>query len=102
MTGCSGGKKERLSSVECEVRSVEAWAEGEDSWSWNSSCFMFKFKTRAADIKRAFLKKLRCNLLSNGGNLGRGWYRVECWDGSLYELVNRKDGCPMFACIVEC
>jgi hypothetical protein len=79
-----------------EVRSVEAWAEGEGGWTWNASCRLFDFRTGAKDVRRAFLGALR----RHGIRFRRGRVRVETLDGGYtYEVQARKDGEPLYAAI---
>ena len=78
---------------EYEIRQIEAWADLE-GWTWNSSYHIGDFSTSAENHKRAFLNALH--------NLGivckRGKCKVE-FDGSIYELVDRKTLEPLFAAI---
>ena len=78
---------------EYEIRQIEAWADIE-GWTWNNSFNLGTFSTRAADHKRAFLNALH--------NLGIVCKRGACYvdyDGSIYELRERKTGMPLFAAI---
>lgn len=94
-----------LFSVVC----IDAWADGEDGWVWNESRRMFSFRSNSSDMRRTFVSRLR-NYLANGLDpvtgrrkpniLGRGWFKVtDDWD--VMELCNKKDGCPVYACIRE-
>ena len=91
------------------VWQIDAWAEGERSWTWNDKFRLFEFRSHASDIKKAFLRRLRKHLknmatsipgMYGSLDLGRGWYRVDGQDYVL-ELVRRSDGCPVYACIRE-
>ena len=77
-----------------EVRQIDAWAEPCGGWTWNESCRLFDFKTEAKDEKRAFLRALH----SHGISLCRGRCRVD-YDGSIYEVCERKGGRPLLAAI---
>lgn len=88
---------------------IDAWAEGEDGWTWNDKHKLFEFRSDAKDIKRVFLKKLRAHL-ANGVptiagykqhiDLGRGWYYVdEGW--YCLELRKKCNDEPKYACIRE-
>lgn len=77
-----------------ELRQVEAWRDGE-SWSYNNSFHIADYAvSESADGKRAFLRAMH----KNGFVCKRGMTRVET-DGSMFELVNRKDGEPLMAAI---
>jgi hypothetical protein len=79
---------------EYEIRQIEAWADIDSLWTWNDSYHIGNFSTRAENHKRAFLNALH--------NLGivckRGKCKVE-FDGSIYELVDRKTLEPLFAAV---
>lgn len=91
-----------------QVVMVDAWAD-EGGWTWNNSHFLFSFSSKAIDIKRVFLRKLR-KFLNDGVqtisgirehiDLGKGWFYVGDY-GDVLELRNRKDHCPCYACIHE-
>ena len=76
-----------------EIRQIGALRDCE-SWYWNTSYNLGTFSTNANDHKRAFLNALH--------NLGvvckRGKCKVE-YDGSIYELIDRKTLEPLFAAI---
>ena len=90
------------------VWQIDAWAEGEDGWTWNDKYRLFDFRTNSLDVKRVFLKRLRRHLADvktpsgvvQHFNLGRGWYYVTD-DWHIMELCRRKDHCPIYACIRE-
>lgn len=90
-----------------EVVQIDAWAEGEDGWTWNNQYKLFQFRTESLDVKRVFLRRLR-NFLAEGvptisgireyADLGRGWYYVD-GDWSMLELKKRCNDEPVYACI---
>ena len=90
-----------------EVVSIDAWAEGEDGWTWNQKFPMFQFRSNASDLKRAFVTRLRRYLKEKMRNwagqpahieLGRGWYYItDDWD--IMELKKRCNDEPMYACM---
>lgn len=91
------------------VWSIDAWAEGDSGWTWNDKSKLFEFRTRASDIKNAFLKRLRKYMenprnrglgVHGGSGLGRGWYYVQD-DWEILELRRRCDDMPVYACIRE-
>ena len=90
------------------VWQIDAWAEGEDGWTWNDKYRLFDFRTNSLDVKRVFLKRLRRHLADvktpsgvvQHFNLGRGWYYVTD-DWNIMELCRRKYHCPIYACIRE-
>ena len=91
------------------VWAIDAWAEGEDGWTWNDKHKLFEFRTTSLNLKRAFVSRLR-KFLANGvptvsgllhySNLGRGWYYiVDDWD--FIELRKRANDEPVYAAIRE-
>lgn len=77
-----------------EIRRIEAWADIDSLWTWNDSYHIGNFSTRAENHKRAFLNALH--------NLGIVCKRGACYvdyDGSIYELRERKTDMPLFAAI---
>lgn len=76
-----------------EIRQIDALYDCE-SWYWNSSYHIGDFSTHANDHKRAFLNALH--------KLGVVCKRGACYvdyDGSIYELRERKTDMPLFAAI---
>lgn len=76
-----------------EIRQIDALNDGE-SWYWNTSYNLGTFSTKANNHKRAFLRALH--------NLGIVCKRGACYvdyDGSIYELRERKTDMPLFAAI---
>lgn len=100
-------KGERKFAPLFRVVLVDAWAEGEDSWSWNDTMTLFEFRTEALNVKRTFLSRLRHFLkyrvytatgLHEKHDLGRGWYYcTDDWD--IMEVCSRSDHRPWYACI---
>jgi len=79
-----------------EVRQIEAWHDPE-GWTWNTSYLIGTFRTGAKDERRAFYNYLR----RQGITFYRGRVQIED-DGSIYEIVDRKTGEPLFAAIPCC
>lgn len=78
-----------------EIREVDAWGNKTDGYEWNTSYFMGEMKTRAQDEKRAFARYLKNK---HGIVFKKNRTRIE-FDGSVYEIVDRKTGEPLFAMI---
>jgi len=85
---CSARTPERY-----EVREIDAWMY-DDSWTWNNSYLVGTFTTAAQDTARAF----RHYLKTQGVTFRRGTTRTE-YDGSVFEIVDRKTGAPLYAAI---
>ena len=76
-----------------EIRQIDAWYDGEE-WTYNESWHIDSFRSCAANEKRLFFRKLR----KHGITFKRGAVRVD-YDGSIYEIVNRKTLEPLFCMI---
>lgn len=76
-----------------EVREIDAWME-DNNWTWNTSFFVGTFTTNAKDEKRAF-----CNFLRKHGIIFKVNRTLIDFDGSIYEIVDRKTKEPLFAAI---
>ena len=92
------------------VWAIDAWADGENGWTWNDKARMFDFRTNAIDIKRTFLARLRKHLenprnrgmgIHGGSGLGTGWYSVRWEDDHILELCRKCDVMPVYAAIRE-
>lgn len=77
-----------------EIRKIDAMNFDGEGWRWNTSYPIGEFKTEAADHKRAFLYALH----KIGYVLKRGRMAV-VFDGSTYEVRDRRTGKPLFAAI---
>ena len=82
-----------MKKYEFDIREVDAIAYDE-GYVWNTSYHLGTMKTAAKDEKRAFLSWLK----RNGIRFRPGTIRVE-FDGDVYEVVERKTGCPLFAAV---
>lgn len=76
-----------------ELRTVDAWAEPDGGWVWNESRHVGYLDTFSRNVRRAFRRAVR----RLGWDYGRS-YAVQ-YDGDVYELVDRKSGKPVFACL---
>lgn len=76
-----------------EIRQIDAWHDGE-GWTYNESWHICDVKSAANDEKRLFMRALR----RHGIGFKRGAVRVD-YDGSVYEIVNRKTYEPLFCMI---
>ena len=79
---------------EYDIRQVDAWKDEEECWYWNNSIHLYHFYTASKDHKKAFLDFLR----KVGITFKKGSIRVED-DGSVYEIVDKKTGEPLFAAV---
>lgn len=77
-----------------EIRQVDAWGNAEDGFEWNTSYHIGDFETVAEDHKKAFYNALR----RLGICFFPGKVRAE-YDGSVYEIVDRKTGASLFAAL---
>lgn len=83
----------KTKKIKFEIRQIEAWMDLE-GWTYNQTWKIAVFNTAAADEKRAFLYALH--------KLGIVCKRGKCvvvYDGSIYELLDRKTHEPLFAAI---
>ena len=76
-----------------EVRQIDAWAD-EGGWVWNTSYPMGRLATRGKNDGRALIGFLN----RHGVAFKPGKTRIE-FDGSVYEVVDRKTGEPLFAAV---
>ena len=77
-----------------EIRQVDAWGNGSDGWEYNETFHLCNVKSAAKDEKRLFMRALR----RHGIHFKRGAVRVD-YDGSIWEIVNRKTDEPLFCMI---
>lgn len=76
-----------------EIRQIDAIAY-DDGWTYNETWPLGAFETTAQDIPRAFRRALaRLSI-----RFYRGRTRTE-YDGSVYEIIDRKTGAPLFVAI---
>lgn len=75
-----------------DVREIDAWRDP-DGWTWNSSYFVGTMKT-AGDPRRALAAYLR----KRGIRFKLNRTRID-YDGSVYEIQDRKTGEPLYAAI---
>lgn len=76
-----------------EIRQIDAWNDGE-GWFYNETWKIGEYETNAQNEKKAFSNALRKHNIFPK----RGCCRID-FDGDIYELVNRKDGCPLFCSV---
>lgn len=77
-----------------DVRQIDAWTEPAGGWTWNSSYHIGTMET-AADPRRALPDYLR---RKHGIIFKRNRTRIE-YDGSIYEIQDRKTKEPLYAAI---
>lgn len=77
-----------------EIRQIDAWADGEGGWTWNESWHIADFSTQAKNEKRACIHALN----KHGISFKRGRFIID-YDGSIYEVQDRKTHEPIFAFI---
>ena len=80
---------------EYEIRQVDAWCDSEGGWNWNTSYFIGTMKTAAKNEKRAFCKWLK----DHAGITFRKNRTLINYDGSVYEIIDKKTKAPLFAAI---
>jgi hypothetical protein len=74
------------------IQQIDAWRDG-DNWIWNNAFNIGVFYSDAKDMKTAFREKLR--------NMGVSFALPTevLYDGSIYELIIKQTGEPMFALV---
>lgn len=87
---CTAPQPERY-----EVRQIDAYLYDEE-WTYNTTYRLGTFATYSEDIPRA----LRRYLKSLGVTFVKGRTRTG-YDGSVYEIVDRKTGEPLFCAIPQ-
>ena len=78
---------------EYEIREIDAWADGEDGWTWNTSYKVGTIST-AGDPGRAMMRMLN----KKGVVCKRGACYIS-YDGDIYELRRRGTHEPYYAAI---
>ena len=76
-----------------EIREIDAWADGDDGWTWNTSYNVGKIST-SGDPGRAMMRMLN----KKGVVCKRGTCYID-YDGSIYELRRRGTHEPYYAAI---
>lgn len=76
-----------------DVRQVDAWSEPAGGWTWNSSFHIGTMET-AGEPRRA----LAAYLKKHGIVFKRSRTRID-YDGSIYEIQDRKTKEPLYAAI---
>ena len=79
-----------------EIRQVDALPDDESGWIYNTTYRLGSFTTTAANPAKA----LRAALARMGIRFHRGATRTE-YDGYVCEIVDRRDGMPLFAAIQQ-
>lgn len=78
-----------------EIRQVDAWRDVE-GWTYNETWHLCDVKSGANDEKRLFLRSLH----RRGITLKKGRTKVS-YDGSIWEVIDRKTLEPLFCMIPE-
>lgn len=81
-----------MKKYQYEIRQIDAWSDC-DGWTWNESWHICNFLSGAADMKRAFLRKLE--------SIGIAFsvpVKID-YDGSIYEIQRKDNDMPLFALI---
>lgn len=69
---------------------IDAWGNKEEGYTYNDSFLLYKFKSRAKDVKRLFRKILKKNgIIFNVST-------VINQDDGVFELCERKTDRPLF------
>lgn len=83
------------SRITYEIRQIDAYMY-EDEWTCNTTYNLGSFTTAAQDETRAFYRAL--------ARLGIRFYRGRVRavdDGTVIEIIDRRDGMPLFAAIPQ-
>jgi hypothetical protein len=83
-----------MKKYDFEIRQIDAWGNISDCYEYNETWHICNLSSAAQDEKRLFLRALR----RRGISFKRGAVRVD-YDGSVYEIVNRKTLEPLFCMI---
>lgn len=86
----------KKNSTVYEVREVDAWADGDQGWTYNASYNIGSFASASDNISRAARKFLA----NNGIRFVKGKTKTY-YDGSIYEIISRKDYQPLYAIIPQ-
>lgn len=76
-----------------DIRQIDAWADAECGWTWNESWSYGEMET-SGDPRRALTRYLK----KRGITFKRNRTRIN-YDGSVYEIQDRKTKEPLFAAI---
>ena len=79
-----------------EVRQIDAWYNDEEGWWYNDSYFIGTMQTAAGNIGKAFRR-----YLNNCGIAFKQHQTETTYDGSVYEIIDRKTKEPLFAAIPQ-
>ena len=80
-----------------EIREIDAWADPECGWTWNTSYYLGTLNTKAQNVKRAFvhyLKRTRGIVFRRGRTIV-----ADETGGDVLEIRDRRTGEPLFAAI---
>ena len=78
-----------------DIREIDAWGNKIDGFEWNTSYYLGTLETSAQDERKAFTRWLKNK---RGITFKKNRTRIE-YDGSVYEITDRKTGEPLFAMI---
>lgn len=73
------------------VRQVDAWADPDGGWTYNTVWNIGEVRTKAKNEKKAIINYLR----RKGIVFKQGCTRIN-FDGDNYEIADRKTGMPLF------
>lgn len=79
-----------------EIRQIDALADDESGWTYNTTYRLGSFTTTAANPAKAF----RAALARMGIRFHRDTTATE-YDGNVYEIVDRHDGMPLFCAVPQ-
>ena len=79
-----------------EIREIDAWADPDAGWTWNTSYLVGEMTTNAENVKRAFVRFL--NKRGICFKLNRTIIE-DCWD--IIEIQDRKTREPLYAAIFK-
>ena len=84
----------KINPEKYEIRAVDAWYDG-DCWSYNETWHVRDVVIHGNNTRSNLLYMKR----RSGYICRKGTCRMDCVDGSMYELVERKSGMPLMVFI---
>lgn len=78
-----------------EIREIDAWGNAFDGYEWNTSYLIGTFETSAKNERKAFTAALK----RIAGITFKKNRTIIDYDGSVYEILDRKTKMPLYAAI---
>lgn len=79
-----------------EIRQIDAWGNREEGYTYNETWHLCNVSSAAKDEKRLFSRALR----RHGITFKKNRTLID-YDGSIYEVIDRKTKEPLFCMIPE-